>query len=339
MESEPRTSTLSACAVAGLAALAGAYAVVGSDTARAGSSCYEERFYPVVTRLEPTEHGFTAVLAGRFRDPERDRAPRIAYDAAGGWKHGWSRAGEAACPRGRCIPDRQGCDFRIPEIELSPAYAQALHRRRDPRMLEQEVYACTEHEGAIYFGIGFYEGEGYGGVGGIGRYVPATGALEVRRPAALLRTPVTHIAFDGRELWLATAGDHECSGTPPTQGLIRYDWQTGELKKESYGGAGLCGFVVHDLLLTDDALWVATDLGLSQKSRGDPEESFMFDARGWSMGWRNFVPDLEVEGGLRHVFCDELYRELLAEVPVEPEPAAPSAFDQTVRSIARFRSR
>jgi hypothetical protein len=74
---------------------------------------------------------------------------------------------------------------------------------------------------------------------------------------------------DGTSLWLGVSERRECARRP--RGLVRYDWRRGTAHHFRGTDAGPCGFLVQDLLLRDDTLWVATDLGVS-RLRLSPED-------------------------------------------------------------------
>lgn len=68
---------------------------------------------------------------------------------------------------------------------------------------------------------------------------------------------------DGASQWLGLSERRECEVRP--RGLVRYDRVGGEVHAFRGTDSGPCGFLVHDLLLRDDTLWVATDLGVSRR--------------------------------------------------------------------------
>jgi len=74
---------------------------------------------------------------------------------------------------------------------------------------------------------------------------------------------------DGASLWLGVSERRGCGLRP--RGLVRYDWKRGAAHAFRGTDAGPCGFLVQDLLLRDDTLWVATDLGVS-RLRLSPED-------------------------------------------------------------------
>jgi len=289
-------------------------AVLVSGGARASSTCYDDRDYPAVADLQPTPAGYRIVLSGIFID-KQGSAPVLELSPAGGWR----TAGRVACREGgdfsRCVRETQGCEIKLPEIPLSKEEATRI-LGRDVQDVEQRVNACVAQGGYVYFGIGFYRGEGTTGVGGVGRYDPRTGKMEIRRPAKLRETSVTHLAHDGTSLWIGTGNLHECIGMVPTEGLLRYDWQRDSVEVHP-AGSGMCGFMVRGILIRDGAVVVATDTGLAVLDKGPGTQS-----------WRHLVPDLQASGLMRQTTCDALYERLLRSVSREEDCCGWSAYSQ-----------
>ncbi|MGH7289221.1 MAG: hypothetical protein ACREI8_14510, partial [Myxococcota bacterium] len=117
------------------------------------------------------------------------------------------------------------------------------------------------------------------------------------------------LAVTGDYVWVATAGSYECAGAPPEVGLVRYSRKL-DHDANFMAGHGICGFAVHDLLVADGALWVATDLGVS--TTPDPDAA--------TPTWRNFSRDESTTGGMREGSCDALFERLLASLPAAPQP-------------------
>ena len=187
-----------------------------------------------------------------------------------------------------------------------PDRATAIRLRPHLRVghsVEEAPSVCTEHEGRLFFGLGFYEGEGEDGVGGIGVYDRATKKIEIRRPPWLRDKSVTAIAHDGRALWLGVNQQYEKSNVP--HGLARYDWATDTIEPLR-GEDAPCGFAVGALRLQNGVLEVRTNLGSSR-----------LDLR---------------TGKWTQTSCREIYRRLLAAKP----PSFPDDDESTPELIARF---
>jgi hypothetical protein len=88
------------------------------------------------------------------------------------------------------------------------------------------------------------------------------GAEEVRALPALRGAAVDAIAVHGGALWLGLSAMRD--GAPAPLGLVRYDWARDRVRAFRGTDSGPCGFFVHDLLVHEDTLWVATDLGVSR---------------------------------------------------------------------------
>jgi hypothetical protein len=80
---------------------------------------------------------------------------------------------------------------------------------------------------------------------------------------------VDFLVSGGASVWLGVSERRGCVLRP--RGLVRYDWKRDVAYAFRGTDAGPCGFLVQDLLLRDDTLWVATDLGVS-RLRLSPEE-------------------------------------------------------------------
>jgi len=123
---------------------------------------------------------------------------------------------------------------------------------------------------------------------------------------------------DGASLWLGVSERRGCAVRP--RGLVRFDWRRGAAHHFRGTDAGPCGFLVQDLLLRDDTLWVATDLGVS-RLRLSPEE--------WDE-WTHYGP---ADGGaLEETACAGL----LAAVA---ESAAAPGGEALSQLLAEFRPR
>lgn len=297
--------------------------------ASAAFLCYDEKYYPSVDQLEETEAGFVAHLGGRFLSSDNNtfsplfERPTLIYTKEERWKKG-----EVASCRGYgCFEEKTRGATNLPPVTLSREEAIALRPvLKNALEIEQKVTASIEYGELIWFGIGFYSGEGTSGVGGVGRYDPTTKTLEIRRPPLLRDSSVRPILHDGKYLWLGTFGAYECIGYPPKHGLVRYVWDTDQL--ESFEGKedGPCGYMVHDLLLQGDRLWVATDLGLSRWDRRLKR-------------WDHYVPDPDASPPMRQTTCEALYTTLLDTLPDKFIPGSDfeGYYVQLFYTLAHFR--
>jgi hypothetical protein len=303
-----------------------ALAFLASSPAQAEVACYDEAHYPAVMRLEQTAAGLRAVLGGKIAGSKAwpKELPTVRRSTDGGWQ----RDSPFACEQsGDYCGERPAPETSpVPPVSLSAREALAMRPDMYVGQIEQNVGAWTEHDGAVWFGLRFYEGEGSSGVGGIGRYDRKTGAVVVRRPPVLRDSSIDRVVHDGKSLWIATAMSHECSGDQPAHGLVRYDW--GRVKLETFEGRdeGPCGFSVHDLALDAESLWVATDLGLSRWDRRTEK-------------WESFVPDLDDPVLMRPTTCEALYTELLPKLPKEPTDWVIYYYAQLFGELRRFRPR
>jgi hypothetical protein len=188
---------------------------------------------------------------------------------------------------------------------------------------------CDVDDEAAWFGVNFYGGEGFIGMGGIGRFDRKTAQLEVRRPVELATYGVKRVVRGGDWIWAATTANTEGGGAPPALGLIRYNWLDGRLESFLDSEEGMCGFVIYDLLRAEDNVWVATDVGLS---RWNESEEI----------WYNYLPLLGGAMSVPEVKCDAVYRQLLRNLPKEDEAYyemtyARSYYDLLLKNLRLYR--
>jgi hypothetical protein len=260
---------------------------------------------PAVCCFEPTEDGFVASLCGLYsrqwdvvdhpnteertiwtesREVER---PWAEFRRKSGWRWLEPRAasscsyqlGAASNTRygppagaGQVAP---GCPQAL--ATALPRLTQADFKGLRPRAHgngagKQEVGACVEHGGYVWFGLAFYDGEGDTGVGGLGRFDPKTEHVEIRRPRVLRDWSSAALLHDGRWLWLATYA-YEEYGDHPAIGVVRYDWASHRVVPEA---DGMCGFLVRGMVKLGDVLWLASDGGLSRRTGDGPWEHLVF---------------------------------------------------------------
>lgn len=303
----------------GLTSVVAAMLVIFPGTIQAAESCYDESRFPSVVNLEVLQDGFRIQAAGRHHDRQGKAAPTLTYTPGAGWR----KTGTSPCPGPTCGAESQACNVKLPSIVLSDKEILALTDWTQIPDIEQKIGACVQHGDYVYFGIEFYQGEGTSGIGGIGRYNLKTKEMDIRRPKVLRHTSVNHILYDGKDLWFGTVGHYECTGTPPTKGLIRYEWDS----RKTHRVRGLCGFVVHGLMADEDALWMATDFGISRLARG---------RAGWGR-WNHFVSDLTTDSGMRQTTCEALYTEMLANLRKETTFLVQSPYYYLLENLVKFR--
>lgn len=233
---------------------------------------------------------------------------------------GWIRGTSLPLPRARA---RQvaACAKEVPPIVLPLQDARELASRiaQDPGEIDQRITACQRVGPMVWFGIGFSTGHKSTGVGGLGRYDTRSRLLEVRRPRALRDFSAAAIEVRGDRVWLATTVSSACSDPPPGNGVLVYDWKKDRSLDRLFAGHGSCGLAIHDLVASGDALWIASDLGISRVPRSGPPGAA-----------RHFVPDPEEPSGMRQVSCNALYAELLAGLP----DTGSRPFSQLIRGLA-----
>lgn len=85
---------------------------------------------------------------------------------------------------------------------------------------------------------------------------------DARAAAALLGATVDVAVRHGSSVWMGVSERGGCGVRP--RGLVRLDPARASTHAFRGTDAGPCGFLVHDLLVRGDTLWVATDLGVSR---------------------------------------------------------------------------
>lgn len=277
--------------------------------------CYDEEASPAVNSIEPFGESVIAVVGGTGWDPQTSTLPRVTFDG-----YRWQAVDRVTATVHEVRePDFRRCRANIPLPKLTAAEAKGLREwRYEPDEYEQHATACVEVDGVWYFGLGFYDGEGITGVGGLGRYDPTSGVLEIRRPELLRNVSVTAIAHHQGDFLIGTASLGECAGLIPALGMMHYDWQTDRLRPVG----GFPGFVIHDLLSHQGSVWVASDLGLS---RGQKVE--------FGYGWDHWTHTGDPEHPMQWETQRDLYTRLLRTLSHEYIPAGDSPYGQFVEHL------
>ena len=180
---------------------------------------------------------------------------------------------------------------------------------------EQNVSVCTSGPGKRWGGISFYGGEGYWGLGGIVEEDLASGTTRIFRDHWLSDVSTSHLAYFGEHLWIGTASQGEC-GTGIGVGVV-----FGYFANDTFYVApdrNTCGFAVSDMLVHSDALWIATEMGLSKAT--ESEERFTkFD-------WTHYVPTGDADNPMRETTCSELYEDVLRSPELAAAPPNDSGY-------------
>jgi len=104
-----------------------------------------------------------------------------------------------------------------PRWQLSPG--ESLDHQRDPHTLEQNIGPFQLSGDRLWFGISFYDGEGYSGVGGLGSFDSKTNVFRIRRYPELVDWSTSALLVEGEEIWLGLVQKSE--GRSGMGGLLR----------------------------------------------------------------------------------------------------------------------
>ncbi|MFA6954690.1 MAG: hypothetical protein WC538_02320 [Thermoanaerobaculia bacterium] len=267
--------------------------------------CYSDDVIPIVRSLHDTPDGLVATLGGKF-----GQRRAMLFDGTA-W-HEATLDVAALGPRSETCPKEFGAKRYV-----------------DPE--ESEFSGTTETVCAtsarfVYGGITFYAGEGQTGTGGLLRFDTKTRRVELRRLRMLRDVSVNSIAAEGNVVWFGTTEYGECVGDPFVHGLVRYDWSTREVTTYEGSDDGPLGFVINDILLSPETIWVATDLGVSRLDRADGT-------------WHHYMP-YEHDGC---VAAPELPARAIATILLDTTPREAlmneSFENQLVEGFALFRPR
>ena len=213
-----------------------------------------------------------------------------------------------------------------------PADEDWLRANKDRLLLypdfEQSIGVCATGAGKRWGGISFYGGEGSWGAGGIVEQNIETGATRYYRPRPLYDYSTSHLEYFGRRLWIGTAWHGEC-GTSVGTGVLSAYFANDNLYADRV--TDNCGFLVSDMLVHSDSLWIATEMGLSKVSRtSDRFKEFE---------WTNYVPTGDEKAPMREVSCGELYEELFQSADLASAPPNDSGqpYEQLWHRISKLR--
>lgn len=333
-----------------------------TGSAFAAFGCYDPSLYPAVYGLSAAPGGVQALL-GQAADEPREPGMRIKHYAELSSDGAWNIRSQL-CTVGPCDNgpySGQGCARAIPVpdlpvAELKKIAPEVLSQMDDesdedsdsgnnsangdtPPDLKQQAGSCVESDGAVWFGLSYYCGEGTCGMGGVGRYDERTGKVEMRYPSRFVDYSIEPIAYDGRYLWFGTIVHTECVGDDLGVGLVRYDWKTGV--SVSFGGGtdswrdpdGPCGFEFNDIYADKRGLWVSSDMGLAFLA--NPQGDVAARLR-----WVNYVPDPKnPKQPMVKTTCKALYGRLLKTLPHNDMNGADeymSHYDQLVGTLKIF---
>jgi hypothetical protein len=137
--------------------------------------------------------------------------------------------------------------------------AEAL--AKDLEVADPEVADVADDGSFLWLAIRYSTSEGSVGIGTVVRLDPRTNEAKAYQPQGLATSSVTHVVAVGGALWLGTSRYGE--GTIfVTQGLVRLDPNTGEVRSHLPQSSPLMGSIITALRAEGSLLWVATDAGM-----------------------------------------------------------------------------
>jgi len=277
----------------------------------ASEACYDDKYFPHAIKLTETSDGIEVVLGGIYAKNCEGPVANIIVPIIVWQKNNiWKNPGERKS--GRCDSlQKRKCPIKMTDWPKALPTEFCKGTRNYKSCLEyahngEEASSCVITKDSVWFGINFYEGEGYFGYGGLGRYDRKTDVVDVRRLPALKEYAIHQVAWDGRNIWAATTNNYECTGHEPALGLIKYDWEKDTLTTYKDTETGPCGFIINELLWSQGSLWVATDVGVSRWDAGQDK-------------WIHYLPDIKPPYAVvvSEGSCDVFYKSILDSLTKE----------------------
>lgn len=237
----------------------------------------------------------------------------------------WTVRPNAELPDRRKSVDAEPCMNPPADEEWLRTNKERLLRHPD---FEQRIDVCAAGSGKRWGAISFYGGEGSWGVGGIVEQNTKTGATRYYRSRPLIDYSTSHLEYFGDRLWIGTASYGEC-GTGVGVGVLSAYFANDDMYADRV--MGNCGFLVSDMLVHSDSLWIATEMGLGKVSKTNDRFN--------KFKWTNYVPTGDENEPMRVVTCNELYEELFRSVALAAAPPNDSGhpYGQLWNRISRLR--
>lgn len=285
--------------------------ILFASTTHAAFTCNDDSFNPAVYKITKLEDGIEIRLSGIYAKAEADNPavrmskilnkPPPSLSPALQWtiNKGWKYIDHKKCDY--CSSSHSGdCSVKIPNWVNQPQ--AEIDNWPMTHVIVEKASKCVVEGDDVFFGINFYEGEGYTGNGGFGRYNVTDNKADVHHLPELSDIPIHKVVWDGTNLWAATTKNYECSGNPPSIGIVKYDWANKILNKVINDKDAPCGFVVNDLLIAHGYLWVATDIGISRLHLENKN-------------WKHYLPERQIPFNVIEASCVATYNKVLSYQP------------------------
>ncbi|MGV8119398.1 MAG: hypothetical protein AB2L14_06500 [Candidatus Xenobiia bacterium LiM19] len=162
-----------------------------------------------------------------------------------------------------CIFQRRSGDKKRFSLAMPSYRLFSMLRPKRARDGYSEAVSCIreaagpvlERDNKIWFGLKFYDGEGFTGVGGFGIFDTVTGSITMQYPREMVDWSASAMLLEDEHLWIGLIRYPE--GMSYGGGLLRYDTKSGEIRKYSIGET------INFIHKVGDAIFIGTGNGIS----------------------------------------------------------------------------
>ncbi|MHC9544490.1 MAG: hypothetical protein AB9903_33660 [Vulcanimicrobiota bacterium] len=143
-----------------------------------------------------------------------------------------SSSKKEACIFQRRSGDKKRFSLAMPSYRLFSMLRPKRARdgyTEDATGIKETAGPVLERDNRIWFGLRFYDGEGFTGVGGFGTFDTITGNITMQYPLEMVDWSASAMLLEDEYLWIGLIRYPE--GMPYGGGLLRYDRKTGKITK------------------------------------------------------------------------------------------------------------